>query len=155
MNISAHELMLTVARCAFIYFFLLLMLRLMGKRSLGSLTPFDFIITLILGRVAAEPISGKVPMIQAVVAVLVIVALHYLNSLLSSRSARIYQMTSGKPREIIRNGEIDTSALLSEHINMNELFSLLRQEKIENLNEVKVARIEPDGKLSVIKQQNG
>ena len=146
-----QELAFTAARATLIYGFLLVVIRLLGKRTIGHSTAFDFMVALILGEIVDEPIYGDVPIAQALVAVVVIAGWHWINSWLSYRSQRIDWLTAGPPRVLVRDGVIDRRAMARELVNEDELWSLLRENGIERLEDVRTATLEPGGKLSVLK----
>jgi uncharacterized membrane protein YcaP (DUF421 family) len=148
---DVQELLFTALRASAIYVFLLVVLRLLGKRTVGHATAFDFMVALILGEVVDEPIYGDVPMAQALVAIGVIAGWHYVNSWLSYRSPRFDHLTGGSPTVLIRDGVIDRRGMRTERVNHEELWSMLRLNGIERLEDVREARLEPDGMLSVVK----
>ena len=148
-----QELAFTALRATLIYVVLLVVIRLLGKRTIGHSTAFDFMVALILGEVVDEPIYGDVPVAQAVVVIGVIAAWHWVNSWLSYRSQRIERLTAGPPRVLVRDGAIDRSAMAKELVNEDELWSMLREHAIERLEDVKTATLEPSGKLSVLKTE--
>jgi uncharacterized membrane protein YcaP (DUF421 family) len=145
------ELGLTALRASVIYVFLLIVLRLLGKRSVGHATAFDFMVALILGEIVDEPIYGDVPMTKALLAIVVVAGWHFVNSWLSTRSTWFDRLTGGMPRVLVENGVIDRAAMSKEHVNDDELWTMLRRHEIERMEEVKVATLEPSGELSVIK----
>ena len=146
-----QELLFTALRATVIYVFLLVVLRFLGKRTVGHSTAFDFMVALILGEVVDEPIYGDVPLLQGLVVIAVIAGWHAVNSWLSYRSQRFDRLAGGSPTTLVRNGEIVQEGMRSERINESELHSLLRLEGVEDLHEVKEATLEPDGRMSVIK----
>jgi len=115
-------------------FFLLVVIRLLGKRTVGHSTAFDFMVALILGEVVDEPIYGEVPLVQALLVIGVIGGWHALNCFLSYRSPAFDRLAGGSPTVLVRDGRIARRALAAERIN-EELGSLLRLQGIEDLNE--------------------
>jgi uncharacterized membrane protein YcaP (DUF421 family) len=146
-----HELGLTALRASAVYVFLLVVLRLLGKRTVGHATAFDFMVALILGEVVDEPIYGDVPLAQAFIAIGVIAAWHYLNSYLSYRSERFDRLAGGSPTVLVKDGQMVRDGMRSERVNKEELWSMLRLNGIDRLEDVREAALEPDGMLSVIK----
>jgi uncharacterized membrane protein YcaP (DUF421 family) len=149
--VDYQELAFTALRATAIYVFLLVMLRLLGKRAVGDATAFDFMVALILGEVVDEPIYGDVPLLQGLVVIAVIAGWHAVNSYLSYRSERFDRLAGGAPRILVRYGVIDREAMRRERMNDGELWTLLRLQQIHDLRDVKQATLEPDGELSVIK----
>jgi uncharacterized membrane protein YcaP (DUF421 family) len=146
-----HELGLTALRASAIYVFLLVVVRLLGKRAIGSATAFDFMVALILSEVVDEPIYGDVPLVQGLLVIAVVAGWHFVNSYLSCRSRRVDRLTGGQPTVLVRHGALDREGMRREHVNEEELWSLLRLQGIDDLRDVAEARLEPDGALSVLK----
>jgi uncharacterized membrane protein YcaP (DUF421 family) len=146
-----QELAHTALRASLIYVFLLVVIRLLGKRTVGHSTAFDFMVALILGEIVDEPIYGDVPVAQALVAIAVIAAWHWTNSWLSYRSRWVDWLAGGQPRVVVRDGQIDRKAMAKELLNDDELWSMLRENGVERLEDVKQATLEPGGRLSVLK----
>ena len=142
---------MTALRATVIYVFLLVVMRLLGKRAVGDATAFDFIVAIILGEVVDEPIYGDVPLVQGLLVIAVIAGWHAVNSYLSYRSQRFDRLAGGSPTVLIKDGAIDRKAMRRERINDEELWVMLRLHQIEKLEDVKEASLEPDGQLSVIK----
>ena len=81
MEIDLNELLYTALRASFVYFFLLLIVRLLGKREIGNTSAFDLIVALILGEVVDEMIYGDVTMLQGVIAITVVAVWHGTSSI--------------------------------------------------------------------------
>jgi uncharacterized membrane protein YcaP (DUF421 family) len=145
-----NELLLTALRASFVYFFLLLVVRILGKREVGATSAFDLIVALILGEVVDEIIYGDVTILQGVIAILVVAVWHLVNSWASFKSKFIDQLTGAPPTGMVKNGEIQRKNLAKERLNENELFSELRMMGVEDPKEVKQATLEPNGKISVL-----
>jgi uncharacterized membrane protein YcaP (DUF421 family) len=148
---DVHELGLTALRASAIYVFLLIVVRLLGKRTIGSATAFDFMVALILSEVVDEPIYGDVPLVQGILVIAVVAGWHFVNSYLGYRSRRFDRLTGGEPTVLVRHGVIDRTGMRREHVNEEELWCLLRLQGIDDLRDVKEATLEPDGALSVLK----
>ena len=149
-----HELAMTALRATVIYVFLLVVVRMLGKRTVGAATAFDFMVALILSEVVDEPIYGDVPLVQGLLVIAVVAGWHAVNSYLSYRSQRFDRLAGGGPTVLVKDGEIVRKAMRQERINEEELWSLLRLQGIDNLADVKEATLEPDGLLSVIKTED-
>ena len=146
-----NELVMTAVRATAVYVFLLVTVRLLGKRTVGSATAFDFMVALILSEVVDEPIYGDVPLVQGLLVIAIIAGWHAVNSYLSYRSPRFDRLIGGKPTVLVKNGAIVRDGLRRERINEDELHSLLRVQGVDDLRAVKAATLEPDGLLSVLK----
>jgi uncharacterized membrane protein YcaP (DUF421 family) len=148
---DVHELAMTALRATAVYVFLLVVVRLLGKRTVGGATAFDFMVALILSEVVDEPIYGDVPLVQGLLAIAVVAGWHAVNSYLSYRSRRFDRLTGGEPTVLVKNGAIMRDGMRKERMNDEELWSLLRLHGIDELGDVKEATLEPDGLLSVLK----
>jgi uncharacterized membrane protein YcaP (DUF421 family) len=147
---DVNELLLTALRATFVYFFLLLVVRVLGKREVGATSAFDLIVALILGEVVDEIIYGDVTMLQGVTAIVVVALWHLVNSWASFKSQFIDRLTGAPPTVMVRNGQIQRKNLARERLNEEELLSELRMMGVEDPKEVKQATLEPNGKISVL-----
>ena len=153
MDIDINELLWTALRASFVYVFLLLVVRLLGKREIGSTSAFDLVVALILGEVVDEIIYGDVTILQGVVAIVVVAIWHLVNSWASFKSEIIDKITGAPPTVVVKNGQIQRKNLAKERLNEEELFSELRMMGVDDVKEVKQATLEPNGKVSVIQEE--
>lgn len=153
MQIDVTELLYTALRASFVYVFLLTIVRLLGKREIGNTSAFDLIVALILGEVVDEIIYGDVTILQGVVAIVVVAIWHVVNSWASFKSKFIDKLTGAAPTVMVKNGQIQRKNLAKERLNEDELLSELRLMGVEDVKEVKQATLEPNGKISVLKEE--
>jgi uncharacterized membrane protein YcaP (DUF421 family) len=146
-----QELGLTAGRTIIVYVFVLIVVRVLGKRAVGNFTAFDLIVAFIISEVVDEPIYGNVPLLQGLFAIIVVAALHYANSFLGFHFPSFDKLTGGKPRVVVENGQLLREALAAERLNELELASLLRENSIDNIEDVAQATLETNGRLSVLK----
>jgi len=144
------ELMYTALRASFVYLFLLIVVRLLGKREIGATSAFDLVVALILGEVVDEIIYGDVIILQGVIAIVVVALWHLVNSWASFKSEFIDKLTGAPPTVVVKNGQIQRKNLSKERFNEQELFSELRLMGVDNVKEVKQATLEPSGTVSVL-----
>lgn len=134
-----------------IYIFLLLTMRLMGKRQLGELEISELVSTLLLSDIAALPITNpEIPLSFAVVPILTITAFEVSTSLLLTKRPRLKDLLSTRPSMVIQRGKINHVELLKNRISIDELLSELRQKDVTDINEVDYAIIEQNGKMTVV-----
>ena len=152
MEIDITELLYTALRASFVYVFLLIVVRLLGKREIGNTSAFDLIVALILGEVVDEIIYGDVTILQGVVAIVVVAIWHVANSWASFKSKFIEKLTGAPPTVVIKNGQIQRKNLAKERLNEDELLSELRMMGVDDVKEVEQATLEPNGKISVIQE---
>jgi uncharacterized membrane protein YcaP (DUF421 family) len=146
------DLMSTAGRTIVIYVVMLAAIRLLGKRTVGNLTAFDMLIALIMGDLAGDAIYGDVPMSRALVAVSALASLHYANSWLTYWMPKLGERVEGTPTPIVRAGRTFPPGLRRERMSEQEVHAELRLAGIEDLAEVKLAQVECDGHVSVIRE---
>jgi uncharacterized membrane protein YcaP (DUF421 family) len=145
-----QDLAMTALRATIIYFFLLVVIRLLGKRSVGPLSAFDLLVALMLGEVVDEIIYGDVTMTKGILSIVIIAVWHFVNEYASSRSDKVDRVTAGKPAVVVEHGEFKRAVLAAERLNAAEVRSQMRQNQIDDLAEIKCATLEPNGKISFI-----
>jgi len=148
-----NDLLATAGRTAVIYVVMLVTIRLLGKRAVGNLTSFDMLIALILGDLAGDAIYGDVPFVRALVAIGALAALHYANSWLSYWKPRLAAWLEGEPTPIVRRGRLEPSGLRKERMCEAEVLGELRLAGVDDLKQIKLAQVESDGQISVIKEE--
>jgi uncharacterized membrane protein YcaP (DUF421 family) len=136
-----------------ILFFVLLgaLMRLMGKREIGSLSAMDLVVFIMLSETAAISIEDKrMPVWVGAVPVVALAALQTLTAYLSLKSHRVRAIVEGKPSVLVSRGRIQEQTMRSLRLNLNDLLSKLREKNVPNLADVEYAILEPSGELSVI-----
>jgi uncharacterized membrane protein YcaP (DUF421 family) len=151
-GVDPQDLVLTALRASLIYFFLLVIIRLLGKRSVGPNSAFDLLVALMLGEVVDEAIFGDVSMVKGLLAIVVIAAWHFINEVVSFRSQKVDELTAGKPTVLMEHGQFKDEALAKERLNRNEVLAQMRLQSIDDTAEVKRATLEPSGQISFIKE---
>jgi uncharacterized membrane protein YcaP (DUF421 family) len=141
------------ARALLMYVILIGVVRAAKKRFLGQPTAFDMILSIVLGSVAARALTGGAPYFPSVLALLVIIAAHWVLSLLARDSRWLSSLIKGHPTPLILDGRVDRNALRAAHMSDDDLDEELRQQGFRDPRVVTEARLERSGKLSVIKQQ--
>ncbi len=127
-----------------------LSIRLMGKRQVGQLQPFELVIAIMIADLAATPMESlDIPLWRGLVPMISLIVLHQLFTLLSLKSQRMRAFFSGRPTVVISKGKIDNEALKKLCFNLNDLLEELRTGGILSPSEVGTAIMETSGKLSV------
>ena len=147
-----QELGMTAARGVLIYVVMLVVIRLLGKRTVGNFTAFDLLVALMLGEVVDEIIYGDVSIAQGLVAIVVIALCKYVTAWLTYFDHGLNRMLEGKPTEVVRNGELVRKGLREEMLNEQEVLAALRLNDVADMREVKSALMEVDGQISVIRE---
>ena len=143
----------TAARALLVYGAMLVVIRVLGKRTVGNFTAFDLLVALMLGEVVDEIIYGDVGLAQGFVAIVVIAGAKYLTGWLTYFDHGMNTLFEGKPTEIVRNGELVRKGLRKEMMNEKEAMAALRIQGVSDLREVKLAVLEVDGEVSVIREE--
>jgi uncharacterized membrane protein YcaP (DUF421 family) len=141
------------ARAIVIYLVLIAYVRLGKKRFLGEATAFDAILVIMLGSLASRGISGNAPFHHALASVLVLIAFHWLLSDVAADWPSLSDLMKGTSTVLIRNGCVDRDNLRNAHMSDDDLAEDLRQKGIASIDEVKEARLERSGTVSVIKRR--
>ncbi len=142
-------------RAIVIYIFVLIVMRLMGKREIGQLQPFELVIAMMIADLAAIPLTANgVPLFRGIISILGLLVMHLFISVINMKSILFRGIISGKPKILIYRGRIDEKALIKERITINELQEKLRSNSIMNLADVEYAILETSGDLSVIQKPN-
>lgn len=144
--------MLTIIiRALVIYILVLFVFRLMGKRQIGQMQPFELVLTLIIADLATIPMAElSVPVLHGIVPLLTLVVAHYFLTLISKSSVKFGYFISGKPVIVINPDGIDEKALHSLNITIDDLFEAIRGAGYFNLEEVQYAIMETNGTVNVL-----
>jgi uncharacterized membrane protein YcaP (DUF421 family) len=138
-------------RITIVYFYILLMLRLAGKRSIDSLTAFDFLVGLMIAEMFDDVVWAEVPLAQGLVASSTIMLLHSLVAFASYKNDRIDALVSATPTTIIQDGRLLPQRLQQERTSAATIEMEMRLRQEDKLEEVKEGRLEPSGELSMEK----
>ncbi|MCL5040779.1 MAG: DUF421 domain-containing protein [Firmicutes bacterium] len=140
---------------ALLYFLVLVVFRLMGKRTLGNLAPFDIAVIIMVGEAAMIPIAEeKVPLIRGIIPILSLGFLQILLTVINMYSRGFEKATQGTSTILVKNGQILAENLRRERVTLADLSIGLREKEVENLSDVREARLEPTGQISVIKEKS-
>ena len=138
-------------RAVIILTLLVVVMRLMGKRQIGEMQPFEFIITLLIAEVACVPMSDvSIPLLYGVVSIIAIFIIHQILSLLEQLGSGWKTLISGKPSIVIDADGINRNELRKNNLDVEDLIESLRSTGNFSLDEVKYAILEANGKLSVV-----
>jgi len=128
-------------------------MRLMGKREIGQLQPFELVVAIMIADLASIPMSDiGIPITDGIVPILGLLLMHILISILNMKSIRVREILCGKPRILIFRGKIDEKALKKERFTLNELQERLRSVDIINIGDVEYAILETSGQITVIQK---
>ena len=146
-------MLITFFRAIVLYVIVLIVMRLMGKREIGQLQPFELAISIMIADLASTPMTEiGIPLTNGIVPILGLLVMHLSISTLNIKSIKLREIICGKPRILIYRGKIDEIALRKERLTVNELQEKLRSKDIATLGEVEYAILETSGEVTVIKK---
>ena len=134
------------------YAYLLFTTRASGKRAVAQATPFDFVLALVLGDLIDDALWAEVSISRFAGAVGAICVLDVIVKMLSSRFDGVHKLVGGTPRVVLRDGRPVRGEMRRDQLDTASLEALLRLQDTDRWDEVRVARVELDGELSVEKQ---
>ena len=140
-----------IFRTLLVYIFLILIMRLMGKRQIGELDVTDLVATLLLSEIASLPITDpNIPVLHALIPMIVLLSLEVFSSYILIRVPKLKNFLSASPTFIIKDGILDQSALVATRLSIEELVSEIRQQGFCSLAYVWYAILEKDGQLTIL-----
>lgn len=138
-------------RTLIIYFALLLILRLLGKRQLGEMELSEFVVASLIADLAAHPLQDiGIPMLNGLVPILTLFCCELIIAGLCLKSIRLRNLLFGSPSILIRSGRIDQKAMRQNRFTLDELMQELRSQGITDIRKIAYAILETNGRLSVI-----
>lgn len=148
-----EELWTIFLRTVFIYLFVLLIMRLMGKREIGKLSLFDLIVSFMMANMSTMAIETETKLINVIIPILTLVALQMILSYLSLKYKKVRVLVDGEPTVLIKNGQIQDASMAKARYNLDDLLMQLRDKNILDVADVEFAILETSGKLSVFAKE--
>lgn len=144
-------MLINFVRAIILYIVVFITTRLMGKREIGQLQPFEVVISIMIANLATIPMSDTgVPIVSGLVPIMGLLTMHLIISLLNLKSTKIRKILCGKPNIIINKGKIDEEAMEKERFDLSELEEKLREKDVFDIGDVDYAILETNGDISVI-----
>lgn len=144
-------MLVVFVRTFILYTVVVVTMRLMGKRQIGQLEPYELVIAILIAELAAVPMEDKdIPLINGIIPIITLLFLQVLISYLSLKWLWFRHLMDGTPNVIIENGKIQEKAMYQARYNLDELLEHLRVQGYANIHEVEYAILETSGDLSVI-----
>ncbi len=142
----------TFIRTTIIYITLVIIMRLMGKRQIGEMQPYEFIVTLIIADLACIPMTDvSIPVIYGIAGILALFLLHQVFSLLEQSGSLARRIISGKPSLVVNKQGVDMLELKRNNMGIDDLIESARSAGAFALSDIDYAIFESNGKLSVVK----
>ncbi len=144
-------MLVVFARTVILYLLVVITMRLMGKRQIGQLQPFELVVAIMISELAAVPMQNTgIPLVNGIIPILTLLAAQLLTSFISLKSVTLRAIICGRPSILIENGKINENMLRNEMYSLNDLLEQLRSKNIPNIADVEFAILETNGQLSVI-----
>lgn len=145
--------LITFFRAIILYIIVLIVMRLMGKREIGQLQPFELAISIMIADLASIPMTEiGIPISNGIIPILGLLLMHLIISIINMKSIRARGVICGKPSILIYRGKINEKALKKERFTINELEERLRGNNVVSLGDVEYAILETSGQVTVIQK---
>lgn len=142
-------------RVLIIYILVLIVMRLMGKRELGQMQPFELVIAIMIADLASVPMADTgIPITNGIIPILALLLVQLVISIINLKSINGRKIICGKPSILVYRGKIDEKVMKKEKFTVNELQERLRQNNIFNIGDVEYAILETSGQISILQKPN-
>ena len=146
-------MLITFFRSIALYIIVLVVMRLMGKREIGQLQPFELAISIMIADLASIPMTDTgIPIFNGIIPILGLLIMHLLISIINLKSSKAREIICGRPSILIYRGKINEKNLKKERFTINELEERLRGNNVINLGDVEYAILETSGQVTVIQK---
>lgn len=146
-------MLITFFRSIVLYIIVLIVMRLMGKREIGQLQPFELAISIMIADLASIPMTDTgVPIFNGIIPILGLLIMHLVISMINLKSSKAREIICGRPSILIYRGKINENNLKKERFTINELEERLRGNNVINLGDVEYAILETSGQVTVIQK---
>jgi uncharacterized membrane protein YcaP (DUF421 family) len=140
-----------IVRALLVYAFLLLLLRLTGKRQVGQLAPFDLVLLLVLSNAVQNSMNGgDNSLIGGLISAVTLVLVNLSIGVITHRSKKLEGLIEGRPQVLIHNGMLYQEVMTSARLTHHELHAALRQGGCACVDDVHMAVLENNGSISVV-----
>jgi len=143
--------LILVIRTFFLYFAVIFIMRMMGKKQIGELEPFELVIALMISDLATFPMEDiRIPISHALIPIITLLFLQVGTSYIELKSEKSRRILTGTPSILIKDGKIDIAELKFQRFNINDLLEELRIKGYFNLSDIQYAILETSGELSIL-----
>jgi uncharacterized membrane protein YcaP (DUF421 family) len=148
-----EEYLTIIFRTCFLYVFILIVFRLMGKREVGELSVIDLVVFVLIAEVAAFALDDyENPLFNAILPIIILLFIQILSAYLSLKNKKIRDLVDGDPALLVKDGIIQEKEMQKQRYNLDDLCQQLREKGISSVTEIAFAYLEPSGNLSVYKK---
>lgn len=150
-NNFGDTMLISLIRTILLYAFIILAVRIMGKRQISDMQTSELVITLVISDIAAIPMQNvEQPLLVGLLPIAVLVSLEIIVSIIMLKSNKFRKVICGNPVIIITEGKILKDRLKMLRISYEDLYSLLRQQGIFDVNQVQYGIVETNGSVSIL-----
>lgn len=140
-----------ILRALIVFIFLMIILRISGKRQIGQLAPFDLVLLLLLSNSVQNSMNGgDNSLVGGLISAASLILLNLFFGFISSRSKRAEQLIEGHPLILIQNGKCFLKILAQENISRQDLDRAIREAGLREVRDVKLAILETNGVISIL-----
>jgi len=144
-----------IVRAVVVYLFMLLLLRITGKRQVGQLAPFDLVLLLVLSNAVQNSMNaGDNSLVGGLISASALIGLNYLVAMATYRSKRLESLVEGRPQILIHNGKLFEDVVSKARLTHHELNAALRLGGCMCAEEVHLAILENSGEISIVPKRN-
>ena len=146
-------MLISVIRTVILYAFVIVSIRLMGKRQIGDMQPSELVVTMVISDIASLPMQNtSQPLLSGIVPVLVLVALEVAVSVCMMKSRPFRRLVCGNPVVLIEDGQLLQKQMKRLRLTVDDLCAQLRQQNIFSLEDVQYCIMETNGALSILEK---
>lgn len=148
-------MIVTLIRTVILYLFVIISMRIMGKRQIGDMQPNELVTTILISEIATVPIQDvDQPVLNGVMAIALLVAMEIAMSIIAMKSGLLRCAINGRPIIVIRKGKIDQKALKQLRMTIDDLMENLRSQQVFSVEDVELALVETNGSISLMLTPN-
>lgn len=145
-----EEYLTIIFRTVFLYVFILIIFRLMGKREVGELSVIDLVVSILMAEVAAFALDDfESPLFKVILPIIILFFIQIITAYISLKNKRFRDLVDGDPVLLIRDGVILESEMRKQRYNLDDLCQQLRENGNASVTDIAYAYLEPSGNLSV------
>ena len=147
-------MLILLLRTVLIYAFIILAVRIMGKRQISDMQASELVITLVISDIVAIPMQDvEQPLLSGILPIVVLVSLEIIVSIIMLKSDKFRTLICGHPVIIVKDGKVLEDQLRRLRISYEDLYSLLRQQEVFDIKSIKYAIVETNGSVSLLKYE--
>lgn len=144
-------MLIILIRTVILFVMVIISMRIMGKRQIGQLQPYELVVTIMISELATLPMEDmRIPLIHGFIPIVTLLVIQIVISLLELKSDKARFILDGKPSIVIKNGRLVLSELKNQVFTVNDLLEELRMKGYYNIEDVEYAILETNGQISVI-----